>query len=278
MMNGHLHGEPDLGGLDEAERRAVARALAKDPADRWASCVKFIGEIGRAAGPPVGDAAKATAAPAAGAEAAHTTFHGQPVTAGSLLVAGDLIPLPLRRTEVQAAVTAASAEVTVTQVFVNTHQRAVEAVYVFPLPEDAAVHRLRMHVGDRLIEGEVREKEAARASYEQARDEGHGAALAEQTTPNVFTLSVANILPGQEVRVEMAYLQSLPFQEGQYRFVFPTVVSPRYVLGSASGAEPLVGEVPAAVRAPYLPEGCPRGDTPPACPARRRRCAAWSRC
>jgi type VI secretion system protein ImpC len=261
VMRGHLTGEPDLTGLTERERPVVARALAKKPDLRWAGCVKFIGEIARAgtaaagpaSGPPV-------IAPPAETAPHTTTFRGQPVTAGVLLAADDLAPVPLKRTDVRAAVTAASADVTVTQVFVNTHRRALEATYVFPLPEDAAVHGLRMFVGERLIEGVVREKEEARATYEEAKQEGHGAALVEQTSPNIFTTSVANLLPGQEIRVEIRYLQPLPFQEGRYRFVFPMTVSPRYVLGSDPAAEPLGVEAPAAVRAPYLPQGALRGD------------------
>jgi type VI secretion system protein ImpC len=271
VMQGHLAGEPDLTGLTERERAVVARALAKDPDLRWAGCVKFIGEIARAgqvAGGPVSsspDAAGPPELPQGPVPAAETaphpaTFRGQPVTTGLLLAADDLVPIPLKRTDVRAAVTAACADVTVTQVFVNTHPRALEATYVFPLPEDAAVHGLRMFVGERLIEGVVHEKEEARATYEEAKQQGHGAALVEQTSPNIFTTSVANLLPGQEIRVEIRYLQPLTFQEGRYRFVFPMVVSPRYVLGSDPAAESLVGEASAAVAAPRLPQGFLRGD------------------
>jgi type VI secretion system protein ImpC len=260
VMHGHLHRAPDLTGLTDRERDVVARALAKDPALRWAGCVKFIGEVARAA-----DGTPAAAAAGEPAETAEATprpcnFRGKPVTSGLLLAGDDLVPIPLRRTDVRAAVTAACAEVTVTQVFVNTHARALEATYVFPLPEDAAVHGLRMRVGERVIEGVVREKAEARATYEEAKREGHGAALVEETTPNVFTSSVANILPGQEVQVEIRYLQPLPFAGGRYRFVFPMVVSPRYVLGSDPATEPLAADVPAAVTAPRLPQGFLRGD------------------
>jgi type VI secretion system protein ImpC len=268
IMHGHLHAEPNLEGLADDERAVVLRALAKDPQKRWASCVKFIGEVARTAADVPAPTPQPAAAPSPGgaetqpdSQAPTPTFHGRPVTSGLLLVAGELVPLPLKRTDVRAAITAASAEVTVTQVFVNTHARAVEATYVFPLPENAAVHRLRMYVGERCIEGVVREKEEARETYKEARAEGHGAALVEQTTPNIFTSSMANILPGQKVRVEIAYLQTLPFQEGQYRFVFPMVVSARYVLGSAATAEPLGVEAPGAVTAPRLPQSFLRGDT-----------------
>src|SRR5262249_7121744 len=178
-----------------------------------------------------------------------------------LLVANDLVPIPLRRTDTRAAVTAGCAEVTVTQVFRNTHGRSLEAVYVFPLPEDAAVDRLRVVVGGRTGEGVVREKEEARGTYQEAKQEGHGAGLVEQTTPNIFTTSVANLLPDQEVCVEIRYLQPLPFETGQYRFVIPMVVSPRYILGSDEVAEPLTEEVPAAITALRLPQGLLRGDT-----------------
>jgi len=182
------------------------------------------------------------------------------ITAGVLLAGAELAPLPLRQTAVRGAITGAAAEVSVTQVFVNEGSAAIEATYVFPLPDDAAAHRLRVQVGDRTIEGVVRERRAARASYEQARLAGHGAALLEQESANIFTTAVANILPGQEVRVEITYVQPLAFQRGQYRFVFPMVVAPRYVLGSDPAAEPLAGTVPESVFAPRLPAGRLRGD------------------
>ena len=105
-----------------------------------------------------------------------------------------------------------------------------------------------------------REQEA-RQAYEEARQKGDGAALMEQTTPNIFANSVANILPGQEIQIEIRYLQALTFQEGQYRFVFPMVVSPRYALGEGEMAETLLGAVPEAIRRPYLPPRMRRGDT-----------------
>ncbi|MBI3461936.1 MAG: protein kinase, partial [Planctomycetes bacterium] len=263
IMRGHLQEQPDLQGLTEHERKIVLRALAKNPAHRWASCVKFVGEIERngACGSSAEIPLNRLAASSPPEPAAPTvSYRGTPVTTGLLLVAGDLVPIPLKRTDVRAAITAAAAEVTVTQVFVNTYERAIEATYVFPLPENAAVHRLRMRIGERTIEGVVREKEEARETYEQARQEGHGAALVEQTSPNIFETSVANILPGQEIQVEISYLQPLPFQDGQYRFVFPMVVSPRYVLGSAPTADNMVGKVPEAILAPRLPAGFIRGD------------------
>ena len=235
--------------------------LAKNSDHRWAGCVKFIGEVTRANDPSVVRGTDKVVVKTQDISEAPIKFRGRPVTTGLLLVGEDLVPLPLKRTDVHGAITAAAAEVTVTQVFANTHDRPLEATYVFPLPEDAAVHRLRMHVGDRVIEGLVREKEEARQTYEEAKREGHGAALVEETTPNIFTSSVANILPGQEIRVEIAYLQTLPFQEGQYRFVFPMVVSPRYVLGADETAESIVPNVPSAVLVPRLPQGMLRGDT-----------------
>jgi type VI secretion system ImpC/EvpB family protein len=271
IMHGHLKREPDLTGLSDRERSIVARALAKDPALRWAGCVKFIGEIAR--GSPTATAPSSrlhistTSAVPPGdspdtstSEMCTVTYHGQPVTSGLLLVDGELVPIPLRRTDVRAVLTAGCAEVTVSQVFVNTYDRALNATYVFPLPEDAAVHGLRMLVEERIIEGVVRDREEARATYEEAKREGHGAALVEEKF-NLFTTSLANILPGQEVRVEIRYLQSLSFEGGQYRFVFPTVVAPRYVLGSDPLAEPLGEDVPTAATTPPLPQGLLRGDT-----------------
>ena len=260
VMHGHLQGKPNLEGLTDHERAVVLRALAKDPKSRWAGCVKFIGELART----VPD--RFSALPLAsrvGASSEQTdplsptaAFRGRPVTSGLLLVAGDLVPLPLCRTEIRADIAAGFAEVAVTQVFVNRHGRAVEATYVFPLPEDAAVHRLRLCVGERLTEGTVLEQREASQTYEEAREEGHGAVLMEQRTGNVFTSSVANILPDQEVRVEFRYLQPLPFSEGQYRFVFPMVVPPvargRESAGSPP-AEDVLSAFTDACAAPGIP-------------------------
>ncbi len=168
------------------------------PALRWDSCTKFIGELQPGLAGVATSLPFSVEEPDTASEGDRPTVHfcGQRVTAGMLLVDGELVQVPLKQMDVRVNVVGATAEVYLTQIFVNTHDRAIEATYVFPLPDDAAVHRMRMIVDDRIIESEVREKEEAREVYTEAKKAGHGAALVEQTTPNIFTSSVANILPG----------------------------------------------------------------------------------
>lgn len=139
--------------------------------------------------------------------------------------------LPLRTTAVKAHLRGPVAEVVVTQRFVNDRPIALEAIYTFPLPENSAVDRMRMMVGDRRIEAEIRERAQARREYREAAAAGKTAALLEQERPNVFTQSLANIPPGASVDVEIHYVQTLTYDAGEYEFVFPTVVGPRYVPG-----------------------------------------------
>ncbi|MBZ5713252.1 VIT and vWA domain-containing protein [Nannocystis pusilla] len=147
-----------------------------------------------------------------------------------LLHAG--VALPLRNTDVRARLRGPVAEVVVTQRFVNDNAAALDAIYTFPLPENSAVTDMRMVVGPRTIVAEIRAREQARAEYLAARDAGHTAALLEQERPNVFTQSLANIPPGETVDVELRYLQTLSYDSGEYEFVFPTVVGPRYLPGA----------------------------------------------
>ncbi|HEY3355602.1 MAG TPA: VIT domain-containing protein [Polyangia bacterium] len=141
--------------------------------------------------------------------------------------------LPLRHTAVRAQVVGVIAAVEVTQQFQNPFTRPIEAVYVFPLPHRAAIHALTMQVGARVITAEVKEREAARKTYERAKRQGRTASLLEQERPNVFTQSVANIMPGEEIRVSLRYVEELVPEEGEYQFEFPMVVGPRYMGGEA---------------------------------------------
>ncbi len=144
--------------------------------------------------------------------------------------------LPLKSTTARVRIVGPIAEVAVTQLYRNQGPRPFEAIYVFPASTRAAVHGLRMSVGDRLVEAVVRERGQARADYEQARAQGRTAALLEQQRPNVFQMNVANILPGDEVKVELRYTEVIVPDEGVYEFVFPTVVGPRYSTQPAGGA------------------------------------------
>ena len=136
--------------------------------------------------------------------------------------------LPLKSTSVEVRIAGVIADVTVTQHYRNEGQRAIEARYVFPGSTQAAVHAMRVHIGDRVLDAVIREKQRARLEYDNAKKEGKTTALLEQHRPNVFQMNVANILPGDEVAVELRYTELLAPHDAQYGFVFPTVVGPRY--------------------------------------------------
>ena len=158
---------------------------------------------------------------------------GRRVTEGALLwkTAGQPVaePAPLLDTDVEIRVTGMVVRAVVRQHFTNPSAEWAEGVYVFPLPEDAAVDRLRMTVGDRVLEGVVRERAAARAAYAQARQEGRRATMVEQERPNIFTTSVANIPPGAAVGIEIEYQQAVRYESGRFALRFPMVVGPRYI-------------------------------------------------
>jgi Ca-activated chloride channel family protein len=171
---------------------------------------------------------------------------------------------PTLSTEVSYRVAGVVARASVRQRFRNGTDGWVEGVYVFPLPETAAVDHLLMRVGERTIEGEIREREQAKAEYQQARDTGRKATLVEQERPNIFTTSVANLGPGEELVVEIELEQTLAFDEGEVRLRFPLVVGPRYVPGQeivagvkGLGWAPDTDAVPDASRItpPVLPPG-----------------------
>lgn len=146
---------------------------------------------------------------------------------------GTSIEMPLTALDVSAQVTGSIAEVTVTQTYSNPFEDRIEAVYVFPLPEDAAVNEMSMVIGDRRIRADLQEREHARRTYEQARDRGQTTSLLEQERPNVFTQSIANIEPGHPIQVLISYVEQLPYQDHQYTFAFPMVVGPRYIPGES---------------------------------------------
>ena len=144
----------------------------------------------------------------------------------------DLGSAPSLDTGVAIGIVGVIARVQVQQRFRNPGKDWVEGVYVFPLPQNAAVDRLRMHYGGRLIEGEIQERQQARQTYERARDVGHGAGLVEQQRANVFTTAVANIPPGETVTIEIEYQQDLAWQDSGFSLRLPLVVAPRYIPGA----------------------------------------------
>ena len=166
-----------------------------------------------------------------------------------------LVPAPTLKTDVAIVVTGIVARATVRQEFTNPSRAWAEGIYVFPLPEDAAVDHLRMKVGDRLIEGVIQERAAAKAQYEQAKHEGRRASLVEQERPNAFTTSVANIAPGATISIEIEYQQTVRYDAGQFSLRFPMVLGPRYIPGvpvsrpsSGTGWAPDTDQVPDASR------------------------------
>jgi len=141
---------------------------------------------------------------------------------------GRLVPVPLEHTTVHGEVRGTLATVDVEQRFTNPYDKKIEAVYVFPLPDDAAVHDFTMKIGERTIRGIVRERAEAERIYAQARAQGLVASLLTEERPNVFTQKVANIEPGHSIGIALRYFDLLPMVDGWYEFVFPMVVGPRY--------------------------------------------------
>ncbi len=144
---------------------------------------------------------------------------------------------PLRHTDVKAVVAGFLARVTVTQEFENPFRDKIEAVYTFPLPQNAAVDDMTLTVGERVVKGKIKRREEAQAIYQAARAAGHVAGLLDQERPNIFTQSVANIMPGEKVKVTINYVETLKYEDGTYEFVFPMVVGPRYIPGAAVGKQ-----------------------------------------
>jgi Ca-activated chloride channel family protein len=138
------------------------------------------------------------------------------------------IPLPLKHTDVKGQISGSIATVDVTQQFHNPYDQKIEAVYVFPLPQNAAVNEFIMTIGDRRIRGIIRERQEAERIYQEARSQGYVASLLTQERPNIFTQKVANIEPGKAIDVNIKYFNTLAYVDGWYEFVFPMVVGPRF--------------------------------------------------
>jgi Ca-activated chloride channel family protein len=174
--------------------------------------------------------------------------------------------LPLQAIDVDATLTGLVARVALTQTFGNRFDQPLEASYIFPLPDRAAVTEFRMEVGERVVEGVLKERGQARADYDTAVREGRRASIAEEERPGVFTMRVGNLLPGERVTVRLVMTGPLPWDEGEATFRFPLVVAPRYIPGSplegepvGSGTEPDTDAVPDASRItpPVLLPGFP---------------------
>jgi Ca-activated chloride channel homolog len=172
---------------------------------------------------------------------------------------------PLTHTDVKAEISGFLSRVIVTQEFENPFKDKIEAVYTFPLPQNAAVDDMTLRVGERVVRGRIKPREEARAIYEAARSAGQVASLLDQERPNIFTQSVANIMPGERITVTISYVETLKYEDGAYEFVFPMVVGPRYIPGSpvgrgAGGWSPDTTQVPDASR--ITPPVAARGTRP----------------
>ncbi|MBN1917294.1 MAG: VWA domain-containing protein [Verrucomicrobia bacterium] len=138
------------------------------------------------------------------------------------------VPVPLKHTEVRAWISGYIATTEVTQQFHNPFLSKIEAKYIFPLPQNAAVNEFIMTVGERRIRGIIRERAEAERIYEEARNQGYVASLLTQERPNIFTQSVANIEPGKEIDINIRYFHTLAYVDGWYEYEFPMVVGPRF--------------------------------------------------
>lgn len=165
--------------------------------------------------------------------------------------------LPLKSTNVRTVISGVIADVTATQIYQNQGQKPLEAIYVFPASTRAAVYGMKMQIGERIITAKIRERDAARRQYDQARQAGKSASLLEQHRPNVFQMNVANILPGDVIRVELKYTELLIPNHGVYEFSYPTVVGPRY------GGDQFGQDLPTEkwIANPYLQQGEPPTST-----------------
>jgi Ca-activated chloride channel family protein len=160
---------------------------------------------------------------------------------------------PLKSTSSDVDISGVIADIKVTQVYKNEGSKVIEAIYVFPASTRAAVYEMKMTIGERVIKANVKKRDEARRDYEQARQQGKSASLLEQQRPNVFQMNVANIMPGDSIKVELSYTELLAPADGIYEFIYPTVVGPRY-------SNQPVDDAPDSeewVRNPYLHEGEP---------------------
>lgn len=161
---------------------------------------------------------------------------------------------PLKETDMITNINGIIAETFVTQVYENEGMNPINARYVFPGSTKAAVHGMTVQIGDEIIKAQIKERVEAKQEFEEAKSEGKSASLLEQERPNVFTMNVANIMPGDTVKIELHYTETITQADGKYEFVFPTVVGPRYG-GSADASD----DTNQFVETPYLMDG----DTPP---------------
>jgi Ca-activated chloride channel family protein len=147
---------------------------------------------------------------------------------------------PVLKSDIQIDITGMLARVRVEHLFSNPSQSWMEGVYQFPLPETAAVERLQMQIGERVIEGQIKEKKAARQIYRKARDSGQRATLLKQQRANIFTVSLSNIAPGEEIRVVTEFQQQARYTQSRFELRLPLVIAPRYIPGKPLSGDSVV--------------------------------------
>lgn len=163
----------------------------------------------------------------------------------------DVDSFPLKKTDVSVQVNGVIADVVIRQSYANEGSTPIHARYIFPASTRAAVQGMTMTIGNKMIVAKIKEKEEAKKDFEQAKKSGKSASLLSQKRPNVFSVSVANIMPDDTVDIELHYTELLIPTDGIYEFVYPTVVGPRYSNQSAEGAT----EVDNWIENPYLKKG-----------------------
>ncbi len=166
---------------------------------------------------------------------------------------------PLKHTTVKAEVSGFLSRVTVTQDFENPFKDKIEAFYSFPLPQAAAVDDMTMLIGGRTVKGKIMRREEAQTAYAAAKQLGKVAALLDQERPNIFTQSVANILPGEKIRIVISYVETLKYEDGSYEWSFPMVVGPRYNPASDQQSSESTPEATNTVNTPLPIEGMRAG-------------------
>ena len=163
---------------------------------------------------------------------------------------------PLKRTSVKATINGMIADTYVVQTYANEGTKPINEQYVFPASTKVTIHGMQMQIGNQLVTAVIKEKEEAEEEFEAAKSEGKSASMLSEERSNVFTMDVANIMPGDVVSIELHYTEMITPIDGNYQFVFPTVVGPRYVsplIDDCGGREEWVGT-------PYLSEGTPPTD------------------
>lgn len=163
---------------------------------------------------------------------------------------------PLKKTDVTAVIEGVVADIHVVQTYTNAGTNPINARYVFPASTQVTIHGMQMQIGNQVVTATIKEKEEAKQEFENAKSEGKSASMLSEERPNVFTMDVANIMPGDEVHIDLHYSELIAPTEGTYQFVFPTVTGPRYVGPIKDDS----GNRDEWTATPYLPEGSTPSD------------------